>query len=148
MYKGLLIEDDEDGMRRARNAASAQSLIPTYKVYLRDDIIWDWVKNYEEFVIHITENGLPDFFAFDHDLGQDAYELWNKHKGYKNTDIDYEEYITKTGFHCADWLVNYCLDNDLILHSEIHVHSMNPKGRENIASILSNFQTFQNKYKK
>ncbi len=145
MYRGLLIEDDEYGMQRARNAASSQGLIPTYNVYLRNDITWDWVKNYDEFVSYITEKGIPDFFAFDHDLGEDAYELWNKHKGYKKTDIDYSEYKTKTGFHCAQWLVDYCLDNELELTSEIHAHSMNPKGRENILSILMNFQKFQNK---
>jgi hypothetical protein len=34
----------------------------------RDNVVW--VKNYEDFVAWITENGLPYKIAFDHDLGQ------------------------------------------------------------------------------
>ena len=36
----------------------------------RENVVW--VKNYEDFITWITENGLPYKVAFDHDLGQDV----------------------------------------------------------------------------
>lgn len=82
-----------------------------------------WVKSYNEFVDWITENGLPDGIAFDHDLA----------------DVDQAE---KTGMDCAKWLVDYCIDNDkkLPLFSS---QSANPPGRENILGLLTNFNLSQ-----
>lgn len=142
-YVGLLIEDDENGLERAINAAKAQNFIDTYKTYLRIDIKWNWVKSYDEFVKYITSNGIPDIFAFDHDLGGNSYSLYRKHKGYKGNTINYDEYDEKTGYHCAKWLVDYCLDNHLTFNTEVHAHSMNEVGRKNILSILENFKKFQ-----
>ena len=47
----------------------------------------------------------------------------------------------KTGFHCAKWLVDYCLDNDLRL-PPFQVHSANPVGRQNIQSYLDNAKKY------
>ena len=73
------------------------------------------VYNYEEFVQFINENSVPDFISFDHDLGEG-----------------------KTGFDCAKFLVEYCLDHGI---SKINfvVHSQNPVGKENIEKLLENF---------
>ena len=80
-----------------------------------------WVKSYNDFVFWILENGLPDGICFDHDLG----------------DINKDKY-EKTGYDAAKWLVNYCLDNDLIL-PKWNVQSSNPAGKYNINSLLQNF---------
>ena len=48
----------------------------------------------------------------------------------------------KTGYDCAKWLVEYCLDNDLSL-PKYQVHSMNPVGKKNILDYLSNFNIFK-----
>jgi hypothetical protein len=85
-----------------------------------------WAKSYDEFVNYIKKNGLPDFISFDHDLGD-----------YKNG----KEY---TGYDCAKWLVNYCLDNNLDL-PEYNVHSANSVGKENIERLLENFKKNRNK---
>jgi len=143
---GLLIEDDERGLDRAIDVSRLQLLDKTLMCYLDKTIYWVWVKSYTEFCEWITENGLPDVLAFDHDLGGNSYDLYSKHKGYKNDNINYDEYDEKTGFHCAKWLTEYCQDNDKKLTCEVHAHSMNPKGRENIISILENFKKFQEKY--
>jgi len=82
---------------------------------------FDRVYSYEEFPAFIKENGLPDFISFDHDLGEG-----------------------KTGFDCAKWLVEFCLDNELPL-PEFSVHSQNPVGKENIEKLLENFREVQNK---
>lgn len=74
---------------------------------------------YEEFVKFILDNGLPDFISYDHDLGEG-----------------------KTGYDCAKWLVDYCLENNLSL-PEYAVHSQNPVGKENILTLLSNFEKFR-----
>lgn len=74
------------------------------------------VRSYAEFVIFIKINGLPDFISFDHDLG-----------------------LEESGFDCAKWLVDYCLDYNKKL-PDFKVHSQNPVGKQNIESLLNNFK--------
>lgn len=78
------------------------------------------VYDYDEFVNFINKNGVPEFISFDHDLGEG-----------------------KTGFDCAKFLVEFCLDNGV---SEINfqVHSQNPVGKENIEKLLDNFNRLKN----
>ena len=76
-----------------------------YKLFLDDvrnpkDVKWinlplgPWVivRNYHDFVKYITSNGLPEFVAFDHDLGQEHYIAGKpkydeyKEKVFKNPD--------------------------------------------------------------
>lgn len=73
-----------------------------------------WVKNYNEFIDWILDNGLPDKISFDHDLGE-----------------------VKSGFDCAKWLVDYCIDNQKQIPNFV-VHSANPVGSENIRYLLIN----------
>ena len=84
------------------------------------DIVW--LDNYQEFVDHIIIFGLPDGICFDHDLGS------------------YKE----TGYDCAKWLVNYCLDNNKKL-PKYNIQSANPVGKENIDRLLQNFKKFTEK---
>jgi hypothetical protein len=90
---------------------------------------WEIVRSFNEFVSYIEENGLPEFISFDHDLDFEHYKLENQQ------DIDYEKMEIKTGFHAAQWLVNYCADNKLKLPN-YKVHSMNLAGKRNIERIL------------
>ena len=76
---------------------------------------FSFVKSYLEFTDFILRNGLPDFISFDHDLGEE-----------------------KTGYDCAKWLVEYCMDNNLRI-PKFFVHSQNPVGKENIQILLDNF---------
>ena len=68
----------------------------------------------------------------------------SEHYNHQNVDIPYDQFKEKTGYHCAKWLIQYCVDNKLSLPKEIFIHSMNTAGRINIASI---FETY-NKYRK
>ena len=45
----------------------------------------------------------------------------------------------KTGYHCAKWLIGYCMDNKKELPTWSS-HSANPVGRDNINNILFNFK--------
>ncbi len=87
-------------------------------LYLED---WIIVRDYQQFVNWISQNGLPEIISLDHDLG----------------DTD-----TRTGFDCAKWLVNYCIDNNLKLPKWI-IHYANPVGYDNIKGLLTHFERWE-----
>jgi hypothetical protein len=101
--------------------------------YLEEN--WIVVKDYVEFVNLISENyvngRLPAIISFDHDLADQHY--------LSQSDIDYSSFRERTGYDCAKWLINFCIDVDVKL-PEWRVHSMNPVGRANIESLLKNFK--------
>lgn len=115
---------------------------------------WSIVRNYDEFVKFITSNYtnrkmFPGLIAFDHDLADEHYyplETSDEYQDRKRVnDIDgfyNEKFKEKTGYHCAKWLIDFCLDNNLELPN-FKCHSMNPSGRENILGLLNNFKKFQ-----
>ena len=88
------------------------------------------VRSYDEFVRCIERRGLPEFVTFDHDLAMEHYR-----EGFAGAAPKYEEYKEKTGYHCAEWLVHYCVMNDLQI-PPFQVHSMSPVGRDNIRRVL------------
>jgi len=101
-----------------------------------------WVKSYDEFVDWIQKNGLPDKVSFDHDLADEHYTgYYGEHdpalpEAYQ---VDpYEQFTEKTGYECAKWLIEYCMDNkkELPLWA---VHSFNPVGKINIKKILESY---------
>jgi hypothetical protein len=120
MNKKLFLDD----VRQVRDACY---YMPNPRVYWDEG--WDIVRDYNEFVGYIEKNGLPDLISFDHDLADEHYtEPWN---------VVNHPYKEKTGFECAKWLVEYCLDNSLKL-PEFLVHSANPVGADNIKRYLEN----------
>lgn len=78
-----------------------------------------WVKNYDEFINYIKENGIPDAICFDHDLGENSL----------------------SGYECAKFLVQYCIENNLDICA-YNIQSANPVGRDYIKSILDNWHNF------
>lgn len=106
---------------------------------------WTIVRNYHQFVNLIEKNYrehgvFPELIAFDHDLDDAHYE-------HLSGKIPYEEMAEKTGYHCAKWLVDFCIDNNLKLPA-YKVHSMNPAGKRNIESYLENFKKHQSEEEK
>lgn len=89
---------------------------------------WNIVRNFDEFVRWITENGLPDEISFDHDLAEPDL---SSNKGF----ISYG----KTGYDAAKWLCNYCWTNGLPI-PKWNIHSANPVGRINIQQLLSSYE--------
>ncbi len=98
------------------------------------DLDWVVVRNYDEFVSYIKENGMPDLISFDHDLADVHYSMNDR-----ITEDDYDIVEEKTGYHCAKWLINLCMDENLNLPNYM-VHSMNNVGRRNIISIIENYK--------
>ncbi len=106
----------------------------------------NWVLNYEQFTQWITKFGLPAAISFDHDLADEHYTpeyFWdNYQESKKYQDWKANQYKEKTGKDCANWLVEYCMDNNKEL-PEIFVHSANPVGADNIRHLLQNFKKYQ-----
>lgn len=102
--------------------------------YTKNPIFTDWewviVRSYAEFVAYIEENGIPSFVAFDHDLADITYDPM--------TQREHFEYHETTGKDCADWLINYCIDNELDF-PDYFVHSANPIGAENIDGLIKSY---------
>lgn len=113
--------------------------MPNKQIYAR--LRWVVVKNYDQFIAKIEERGLPDLISFDHDLAHEAYNP-KMYEGTEEYNKLYETFKEKTGYCCAKWLVDYCMDNGLKL-PEFEVHSMNPAGGENIKMYLENFKKHQ-----
>ena len=89
-----------------------------------EDCEINWIKTYRDFVYRITEHGLPDAICFDHDI--------------ENFHINKSTFREYTGYDCAKWLIDYCLDGDLDLPL-FSIQSSNPAGKENIKSLLNNY---------
>lgn len=106
-------------------------------IYLQDD--WVIVRNYDQFCEYIKNNPLPDLISFDHDLADEHYDI----NEYKSGVIDYDKYKEKTGFECAKYLMQHCLDTKQELPNII-VHSMNYIGKDNILSYFRQFDTVKN----
>lgn len=102
---------------------------PPYKVF--------WVKSFDEFLYWIQENGLPDAICFDHDLGMDV-ALQARAGGMSKRKSRQLKQQEKTGYDCAKWLVEYCMDNKLDL-PKYNIQSANPVGKDNINGLLLSF---------
>jgi len=96
--------------------------------FLQDIRVWETARDYNQFVRLILKKGLPQFISFDHDL---AWE----HYGNPNV----SQYTEKTGYDCAKWLVEFCMKTEQPL-PDFQVHSMNPVGKINIQSLLTNYR--------
>ncbi len=117
----------------------AIGLVPSImnRFYWEDD--WVVVRNYTEFCNYIEKNELPDFISFDHDLADFHYDLNpSDYESMSEDDMGIKfGSMEKTGFDCAKWLVDWCLENSSNLPDYI-VHSANPVGKQNIQSYLDN----------
>lgn len=97
---------------------------------------WIIVKDYDEFTNHIIEHGLPDKVSFDHDLADEHYDEAEKQNG---QDFDYNAVTEKTGYDCAKWLIQYCINNKKPL-SKYLIHTGNIVGADNIKFVFKNFE--------
>ena len=98
---------------------------------------WIIVRNYYAFITIIQNKGIPNIISFDHDLADQHYDK-EIIKGQSYDEI-YDLFDEKTGYHCALWLINYCIDNEEEIPNEIFIHSMNPAGSMNIKSLFDSY---------
>lgn len=99
-----------------------------YKMFL-DDIRdppldgsdWVVVRSYNEAVETIKLMGFPVFISFDHDLNEE-----------------------KTGKDFANHIIELDLEHNIIPEDfSFYVHSANPIGKQNIASIMQGYLDFK-----
>lgn len=103
---------------------------------------WTIVRSYREFVDHITQHGIPVVCSYDHDLCDEHYQEYratHDNKVLSKGVFRYDQMKEKTGFHCAAWLANYCVDKCIPI-PVYYLHTLNGIGRENMRSILENAQ--------
>lgn len=100
---------------------------------------WTQVNSFQQFIETILEKGLPSIVSFDHDLDPEHYELifsdenWNKED--EQIIINYDCFTTKTGYHAAEWLMEYCFSRKLEMPLCL-IHSQNNVGKKNIENLL------------
>lgn len=100
--------------------------IPTDVTWLAlPAMLWYVARTYQAFIDGIKLRGMPEYITFDHDL-QDFNE-----DGTENT-----------GYTCLKWLVDYCIDHDMML-PVCFFHSMNPIGVKNMKSYYENALKYQ-----
>lgn len=113
-----------------RNPGDCVLYMRPFEIYMEK---WDVVRNFDEFVKYILDNGVPSIISFDHDLADEHYSPYmNDQKKYNRL---YSQFREKTGNDCARWLCEYCVENSIPLPKYL-VHSMNPVGRDNILSTM------------
>ena len=123
-----------------------------YNIFLDDirkpsDVTWielppySWVivRSYAEFIETILTRGLPITVSFDNDLHPTHYQFYKSMSEDGRTRYPYEQCLVKTGYHCAQWLVKYCLDRKLNLPYYI-IHTFNPVAREDISALLKSYE--------
>lgn len=112
------------------------------------DLKWTVVRTYDAFVNIITnpEYGMPEICSFDHDLGPAAYNEYFSMVRENRTNFDYNKLTEKTGYDCAKFLAQYCIDRNIPIPL-YYVHSMNPIGCSNIKSILESARKVLNNAK-
>jgi len=101
-------------------------------------LVWTIIRSYDEFTKTITNNGLPQVISFDHDMDVTAYQEYHR-MWQGDRVINYSNIKEKTGYHCAQWLVEYCRKHKQPLPA-YYIHSYNDIGRENIAKILQIYE--------
>lgn len=100
---------------------------------------WVVVRNYNEFVNWITNNGIPEIISFDHDLADEHIEDYYDQKlknGWQNP--SYDKFKEKTGLDCAKWLCEHSKKTNQPIFWVV-VHSHNPVGATNIQSYINNY---------
>jgi hypothetical protein len=107
---------------------------PDYAVYN-----WVVVRDFDAFIDVVSKNGLPTRVSFDHNLSIEHDDFDAKGKNFP-----YEEFKTATGYDCAIWLIEYCLDNDLKFPIWL-VHAKKGNGKKNIEDVIEGFENFQKK---
>lgn len=101
-------------------------------------VAWVIVRNYDQFVETIKRDGVPVSISFDHDLAAEHYNEYHvahDEKMLTNGTFRYDKMKEKTGYHCAKWLAQYCVDNNIPI-PPYYLHTMNGIGKQNMFSVL------------
>jgi hypothetical protein len=90
------------------------------------------VRSYDEFTWYLQNKPMPELISFDHDLSFEHYPVSENRPG---SVIPYDSYTDKTGYHCAQFII----ENGLPLRRWA-VHSFNVQGKINIEFLLRKYR--------
>lgn len=110
-------------------------------------VAWTIVRNYKQFVETVKRDGLPRSISFDHDLADEHYQEYrvaHDEKMLSYGTLRYNIFSEKTGYDCAKWLAEYCVNKNIPI-PEYYIHTMNGIGKQNIFSILESAKKVINK---
>lgn len=130
-----------DDLRNPHEGSWIQKFAPEFNK--SDYIIW--VLSFKEFTEWIEKNGLPEKICFDHDLGEDV-AMTLVSQGINKKKAREVKKLAKSGYDCAKWLVDYCIDNKKEI-PDWNIQSANPVGKENINGLLINAKNHINQNK-
>lgn len=100
---------------------------------------WEICRNYEQFKAFVRKaNVLITHISFDHDLGEDEAKE-KVAKGMSKRKARKEKKLVKSGYDCAKWLIEYCIEREMKLPA-ILIHTANPVGRENLEFLFNNYK--------
>jgi hypothetical protein len=109
---------------------------------------WVVVRSYAEFTRLIEKDGLPDHISFDHDLGLEHYQAYEKACSVPvPAPPPYDSFKEKTGYHCARWLVDYCIDHGWLALPSYTIHSKNVIGEGNIEALFAAYTRNREQYR-
>lgn len=110
------------------------------RAYSSDD--WVIVRSYSEFAETIktkfSSGEFPGLVSFDHDLADIHYNPQLFQESF--------EYHEETGADCANFIVHFCLENELNL-PEFYVHSANPLGAQRIYDNMQDYFRYKERSK-
>lgn len=108
----------------------------------RDDLNFEVVRTYDQFVRYIEMNGLPHLISFGHDLAaehtEDLLSDENWEKSNDEIELNYDSYKEPSGYHAARFLIDYCFENQLKI-PQCTVHTGNSVGGKNIIELINGY---------
>jgi hypothetical protein len=108
------------------------------------NLSWTIVRSHDEFVKCVEDRyaneEFPQIVSFDHDLADEHYDpkMYHGVDSYNEASTQFKE---ATGKHCADWLVQFCIDNEIDMPICL-IHSMNPAGVERIKKSIEDYERY------
>lgn len=99
-----------------------------------EDASWYIVRSYPQFVKKIQIHGIPDNVSFDHDLCHEHMIYY--FEGRWPTEGGYPDHPVKTGFHCAQFLVDFWERSGKVKTPRCFIHTANEVGAINIHRVL------------
>lgn len=122
-----------DDFRKPADVFNYMTLRIGEEALLYNTLKWEIKKDYEHFIKHLEENGLPKLISFDHDLADEHYEATWECGAIEDFQ---EDFTVKTGFDCAKYLVDYAKRHPEQEFPKVLVHSTNPYGSERIKNFI------------
>ncbi len=83
---------------------------------------WTIIRNYQDFVTYISENGIPSIISFDHDLG-----------------INLDNTEAESGYDAVKYIEDLIIEQEHRVLPQVLRHSQNPVGKTNTLSYWNNF---------